>query len=207
MPSQQSQLNPQPVQGAGADGSAATGNPVLVAGTDGTNAQTLAVNTDGGLTGAYRANITVTRPANTTPYGAGDVVGATAAAITFTLSGPTAGSVMVTSASLEIDVSAIPSGMTSFRLHLYNVTPPSAYADNAVWDLPSGDRASYLGYIDLGSPADLGSTLFTQVDGVNKQLKLAAAETAVYGYLVTTGAFTPAGNSEVYVVKLHTVAL
>lgn len=142
---------------------------------------------------AYRSAVTVTRPSNQTPYTAGDVVGGV---ITFASIGPTAGHVMFTSLDLSYNVAAIPSGMTSFRLYLYNVTPPSAYADNAAWDLPSGDRASFIGYIDLGSPADLGSTLFVQVDGVNKQLQLGASETSLYAYLVTNGGYTPAANSE-----------
>lgn len=155
---------------------------------------------------AYKSQPTVTRPANTTAYTAGDVVGATAAAITFPDMASTIGrDIIITSASLRIDVSAIPAGMTSFRLHLYSATPPSALADNAAWDLPSGDRASYLGYIDLGSPADMGSTLYCQVDSINKQIRLASSETAVYGYLVTNGAFTPAANSEVYVPTLHAI--
>jgi hypothetical protein len=97
--------------------------------------------------------------------------------------------------------------MTSFRLHLYRETPPSALADNAAWDLPSGDRAAYRGYIDLGSPADVGSTLFCQVDQINKHVKLHSGETSLYGYLVTNGGFTPAANSEVYVPTLHAIGL
>lgn len=151
---------------------------------------------------AYKSQPTVTRPANTTAYTAGDVVGG---AITFSdMASVAAGrDIIITSAALRIDVSAIPAGMTSFRLHLYSVTPPSAIADNAAWDLPSGDRASYLGYVDIGSPADAGSTLYCQVDSVNKQLRLGSAESSLYGYLVTNGAYTPAGNSEVYVPTLH----
>lgn len=150
---------------------------------------------------AYKSQPTVTRPANVTPYTAGDVVGG---AIPFTEAGPFGQNALITSASLRIDVAAIPAGMTSFRLHLYSVTPPSALADNAVWDLPSGDRDAYLGFVDLGSPADLGSTLFCQVDGVNKQIRLGSSG-SVFGYLVTNGAFTPAGNSEVYTPTLHAV--
>lgn len=152
---------------------------------------------------AYKSQPTVTRPANVTAYTAGDVVGG---AITFEAMSSTIGrDVIITSAALRIDVTAIPAGMTSFRLHLYSVTPPSALADNAAWDLPAGDRASYLGYVDLGSPADVGSTLYAQVDGVNKQIRLGSGETSVYGYLVTNGAFTPAANSEVYVPTLHAI--
>jgi hypothetical protein len=137
---------------------------------------------------AYKAQVTITRPSNTDQYTAGDVVGATAAAITF--GGlPNGATLLITSASLRIDVSSVPSGMTSFRLHLYNVTPPSALADNAAWDLPSGDRASYLGYIDLGSPVDVGSTLFVQAEQVNKLVR--TGNSGLFGYLVTNGTYTP----------------
>jgi hypothetical protein len=154
---------------------------------------------------AYKSQPTITRPANTTAYSAGDVVGG---AITFSDIGLQGGRhILLTSADLRIDVSAIPSGMTSFRLHLYRETPPSALADNAAWDLPSGDRAAYRGYIDLGSPADVGSTLFCQVDQINKHVKLHSGETSLYGYLVTNGGFTPAANSEVYVPTLHAIGL
>lgn len=149
----------------------------------------------------FKSQPTVTRPANTTPYNAGDVVGG---AIEFPEI-PKGIGLVVTSAHLRIDVGSIPSGMTSFRLHLYSVTPPSAIADNSAWDLPAGDRASYLGYIDLGSPADVGSTLFTQVDGISKQIH--SRGTGMYGYLVTNGGFTPAGNSEVYSPCLHATDL
>jgi hypothetical protein len=149
---------------------------------------------------------TITRPSNSTPYNAGDVVGATAAAIEFTGAYLPGAELMLTSADLRVDVSAIPAGMTSFRLELYRDTPPSALADNAVWDLPSGDRASYVGYIDLGSPADRGSTLFCQVDGVNKHVKLAAGSTSLFGYLVTNGAFTP-GSADVLAVTLRAIAV
>jgi hypothetical protein len=156
---------------------------------------------------AFYAPVATTRPANTTAYTAGDVVGATAAVWTFPNMGPAAGHVLLTTADLRIDVTAIPTGMTSFRLHLYNVTPASALADNAAWDLPAGDRTGYQGYIDLGSPADLGSTLYVQVDQINKQVELASADTTLYGYLVTNGGFTSAANSEVYNINLRSVLL
>jgi len=154
----------------------------------------------------FKSAQTVTRPANTTAYTANDALGASAAAITFSSIAPSGGGEMlIKSTELEIDVSAIPSGMTSFRLYLYNVTPPSALADNAAWDLPSGDRASFMGYVDLGTPVDLGSTLYVRTNAVDVQVT--ATGTSIFGYLVTNGGFTPAGNSEVYKVTLHAVAL
>lgn len=151
---------------------------------------------------AYTAAVSNTRPADTTAYTAGDVVGPTAAAWLFPSIGPSGGRALITSASLEVDIAAVPSGMTSFRLYLYSVTPPSALADNAAWDLVSGDRASFLGYIDLGTPADLGSTLYCEVNGINKQVKIASAD--LFGYLVTNGAYTP-NSASVYKITLHSV--
>lgn len=138
----------------------------------------------------YVSQVSVTRPANTTAYTAGDVVGATAAAIEFADIGPSFGVVSITDSDLRIDVTGVPAGMTSFRLHLYNVTPPSALADNAAWDLPAGDRASYLGYIDLGTPVDVGSTLFVQTDGSGAKT-FQMKTSSLFGYLVTNGGFTP----------------
>lgn len=139
---------------------------------------------------SYVSQTSITRPADVTAYAAGDVVGATLAAITFADVGPDFGVVSIADADLRIDVAAVPAGMTSFRLHLYNVAPPSALADNAAWDLPAGDRASYLGYIDLGSPVDVGATLFVQTTGVGaKTIQLKTS--SVFGYLVTNGGFTP----------------
>lgn len=173
------------------------------------NAQHVKVDASGSVmvsgSGAYVAVLPITRPANATPYAANDAVGAALAALTFPSMGPSGGSIMLTSVELEIDVTAVPAGMSTFRLYLYSVTPPSALADNAAWDLPSGDRASFLGYVDLGAPVDLGSTLYVRIDQINVHIKLAG--TSLFGYLVTNGAFTPAGNSEVYTVTLHAVAL
>jgi len=155
-----------------------------------------------GIGFAYSNALTITRPANQTPYTAGDVVGG---ALTFTSMGSSAGRIMLTSSQLELDIAAIPTGMSSFILYLYNVTPPSAIADNAPWDLPSGDRASFLGGFNLGSPADLGSTCYVEQNIINKQIKLAG--TSLFGYLVTVAGFTPAANSEVYVNTIHAVGL
>lgn len=157
------------------------------------------------LTQGYTAAVSVTRPANVTDYTANDVVGATAAAISFPSMGPSGGNIAITSVELQINVTAVPAGMTTFRLYLYSVTPPSALADNAAFDLPAGDRASFLGYVDLGTPVDLGSTLYVRTDGMNAQFKLAG--TGLFGYLVTAGGFTPGAVSEVYKVSLHAKAL
>lgn len=89
---------------------------------------------------------------------------------------------------MRIDAAAIPAGMSTFRLHLYNAAP-TAIADNAAYNLPAGDRAKYLGYISLSTPVDLGATLWAQDDNINFSGKLAA--TSLYGILQTVGAYAP----------------
>jgi hypothetical protein len=151
--------------------------------------------------------VSFTRPSDTNIYAANDVMGtatATTAALSFTALGSTAAEVMITSAALEMDITAVPSGMTSFRLYLYSIAPPSALGDNVAWDLASNDRPSYLGYIDLGTPVDLGSTLYVEANGINKQVRLSG--TGLFGYLVTNSGYTPASGA-VTVITLHTLTI
>jgi hypothetical protein len=154
---------------------------------------------------SYVASAGFTRPADANAYTANDVVGqatGATAALRFPSSGPAAGAeILITRAQLEIDVASVPSGMTGFRLYLYGATPPSALGDNAAWDLPSGDRATFLGYVDLGTPVDLGSTLYVDTAGVNTQLSVPAGG-AVFGYLVTNGGYTP-GSGDGFKITLH----
>ena len=151
--------------------------------------------------GGKAAFATFTRPANQDAYSAFDVVGAALAAITFTGVGG-AGEWTIVSSELRIDIAAVPSGMTSFNLHLYNVTPPSGLANNDAFALSAPDAAVYLGSFSLGTPVDQGPLLYINTNNINKQITLASAN--VYGYLQTVGGFTPAANSEVYNITLHT---
>lgn len=154
---------------------------------------------------SFVSPVTLTRTADAIAYTANDVVGAapgSTAALTFANIGPAiGGEVFLTTLQFEIDIAAVISGMTSFRLYLYSVTPPSALGDNVAWDLPSGDRASFLGYVDLGTPVDLGSTLYVETLQVNKQVTVPSGG-SLFGYLVTNGAYTP-GSGDVFRIKFH----
>lgn len=130
-------------------------------------------------------------------HGAADVVGG---AQSFALGANSGSRIMITGATLEIDGASAEA--TAWRLYLYSVTPPSALADDAVFDLPSGDRASFLGYVDLSTAVDLGSTQWVETSQINKQIKLAG--TGVFGYLVNLSAVTPAAVA--HIVTLHGVA-
>ncbi len=209
---------PLPIQVRSATGLIPLGEPTDAksTATDGTSASAIAIlkQISASLqtpavpaTRGYTARVSITRPSDTTAYAAGDVVGVTGGGtgcITFANMRDVAGEILITSATFERDVAALISGETSYTLHLYNVTQPGAQVDNAVFDLPSGDRASYLGSLNLGTPVDLGSTLYIATDGINKQVTLAS--TSLFGVLVTVGAYTPASAS-VHVVTLHAVAV
>lgn len=149
---------------------------------------------------AYRTTVTITRPSNTTAYTAGDVVGDTggSAILTFTNAGPSGGFVILQSVSLVFSDSSVPSGMGAFRLHFYSAAP-TAIADNAPFDLMSAERANYMGYIDLSTPLDFGSSLYTQVDYPGRLVKLAAASTTLFAELETRGAYTPVSASTIQV--------
>ena len=156
-----------------------------------------------------RSSVTLTRTNDTNVYGANDVIGAatgSTAALEFVNIGPSrGGEVIITKALFEIDITAVVSGMTSFRLYLYSATPPSALGDNAAWDLPAGDRATFLDYIDLGTPVDLGSTLYVQNLQINNQITVSSGG-SLFGYLVTTGTWTPAANT-VFKISLKSLGV
>ena len=147
---------------------------------------------------AYRSTVTITRPSNTTAYTAGDVVGGTGGSAILTLSsvGPGGGYMLLQSAALIFSDSSVPSGMGSFRVHLYN-SSPTAIADNAPYDLASADRSAYMGYFDFPAPVDFGSTLYTQTDYIGRMIKMATSSTTLYAEIETKGAYTPVSASTV----------
>lgn len=150
---------------------------------------------------AYSASAAFTPAA--TSHTAGDSVGVATEFVFANMIGtnpqPRAG-LMITSASLMIaDATA---AVTAWRLYLFGVTPPSALADDAAFVLASADRASFLGYVDLGTAVDLTDTQWVETNSINKQLKLTG--TSVFGYLVNLTTLTPAAVA--HTVTLHVVS-
>ncbi len=131
------------------------------------------------------------------------------AAITFANMGLSGSRIMLTSAQLEIDSTSVPTNQTSFNAFLFNVTPPSSVTDGSTTatsvPLSTSDRAVFLGQISLGTPALLGSTLYTESNGINKQLKLSG--TSLFAYVTTASSYTPSAANTNYVVTLHAVQL
>ncbi len=157
-------------------------------------------------TQAFGSIATTTRAANQTPYTANDVVGA---AFDLGIMGPASSRVLIQSIILRPRITAVPAGMGNFRLALYNVTPPSALADNAAWTIPAGDQASFLAILDLGTPAlPAAGSVDLYIARQNIGLEVLLPATAhLFAYLVTDTVFTPAANSEVYALDPKTVAL
>lgn len=163
-------------------------------------------------TGTWPSGAT-TRPNDTNAYAATDVIGpvtsAGGAVLTFANIGPAAGGeVIITSASIEIDDSALVSTEGAYVLYLHNGAPASNLGDNGAFDIPSGDRTTLVhgGKIQLGIPVDEGSTLLNAVHGLNQQITVPAGGT-LYGYLVTVAGYTPTAQRKLPIVKLHATGL
>lgn len=140
----------------------------------------------------YIASATITRPNDTTAYTALDVVSTQAGAVLeFATLGKPNGVSLLTELRYMVDTGTVPSGMGAFRLHLYNAAP-TAIADNAAFNLPAADRAKYVGFIEFGTPLDLGDTLFSQKEDLRKQVALSGG--SLYGILQTVNGFTPTAN-------------
>jgi hypothetical protein len=159
----------------------------------------------------FSSTQTITRPANTTPYVANSVWGGV-----FQLSavGSANREAIITGVQVVFSNTSLPIGMGAFRLYLYSVTPPSAIADGGAFSLPSGDRASCLtpGGINLGTSAlavgggsVILDTFATNSGSLNHQISV-PANTNIFGYLVTVGAYTPVSASTA-IVKLSTLGV
>lgn len=150
---------------------------------------------------SYGGDAIFTRPNNTTAYSAGTCIGSSTSAgggiLTLVGAGPSGvAGLIIMSTTLLIGAASVPGGMTTMFLHLYNASPASAFADGDTWSLADADREEYLGSLALGTPADVGASLWIAVDNINKQIRMGGnAGGNLYAYLVTTAGFTPAAET------------
>jgi hypothetical protein len=153
---------------------------------------------------AYASSTTITRAANTTAYTANDVYGGV-----FELQniGASGGFIFIESLDIIFNITAVPAGMSTFTLYLYGVTPPSAIADNLPFSISSGDRASILNPRGIALSASLaqgGGSVVAEARNLSQLYKLTG--TSLFGYVVTSGAFTPAANSESFTIRVRSFA-
>ena len=130
-----------------------------------------------------------TRPANATPYTSGDVIGPD---WEFSSKGEI-NMLYIMSVILRIDAGSLPSGMTTFKLHLYNSNTTVQLADNAVMTFLIADKEKYKTTIDLDAPVDKGDFLFSRTEGLNIPIKLTDGK--LYGRLETVGGYTPSSGA------------
>lgn len=124
-------------------------------------------------------------------YTAGDVVNV-AKVFSFTLTKdgiavPPGSTIRILTSSLKIDATAVIASETSYTLHLYSRTPPSAQANNDAWTLASADLPYYFGSLALGTVADLGAAVYVKTGAHDLDIGLESNVSSIYGVLVTVG--------------------
>lgn len=126
-------------------------------------------------------------------YGAGDIMDVAKELVFSYANGvliPAGSLIRILSTVVKIDVSAVPSGQTSYTGRLYSATPPSAQADNDLWTGASVDLTVYRPPISLGTPVDEGGFLYIYGKYTDTDIKLVTS--SLWMRLVTDGAHTAA---------------
>lgn len=151
-------------------------------------------------TGSYArsANYFIQRPNDTTAYTANDVIGdaITGTAVwKFANVGPAnGGDIIVDEVRFEVLDTGLIASEASHTIHFYSQFPPSNLADNAAFDITSGDRLFYQGKLTVGTPVDEGTTLYVAI--TNQAKKVTLATSTLFAYLTTAGAYTPTVNRQ-----------
>ena len=141
--------------------------------------------------------VTFSRPENTTPYGSADVIGPDSTANHEAIGVGISGSlILIQSASLILNATSVPSGLTTIRIHIWE-SAPTEIADNAAFSTAAADRVKYCGYIDMPLIQAIGGGFcWTQGDYVGRPVRLAG--TSFFFNVALSGAsgFTPASAAE-----------
>lgn len=147
-----------------------------------------------------------TRPANTTPYDAQDVVSNSTTAPTLLTFADVArgngGSGVILSARHMKNST----GVGSYRLHLYTVNTVAAINDNAPFTMLFANRANRIGFIDFnhlqGGPGSDSTNALTTF--VNLPFVCNASASAIYGMLTTISVYAPT-SAEQHFIELGIV--
>lgn len=159
-----------------------------------------------------RSSATVTRPANTTQYAAGDLIANSATAASVTAMSFTVGAsgTIGKIATARMYKSADAPTSATFRLHLFTASPVSTAptnGDNGAIQIAT-DETGYVGSIDFDMTATAvdihtGGNQAVGVPVSSREIyfDLAADSAALYGLLEARGTYTPA-SGEVFTVEL-----
>lgn len=147
---------------------------------------------------------TFVRPADTTAYTAGDVVGPVTTPAVQKLTGvgrANGGTGKIVDLKIICDLATITNG--TFRVHFFNATLTPA-ADNAVFAGLQLNGANYLGYVDppilVADAAGSLSGMTEQNAGIGPtkglplQFVCASGDTALYAVIIALAAYTPSSS-------------
>lgn len=145
------------------------------------------------------------RPGDTTPYTALDVIGSATSAIhEVPLGVPPGAEVQIDTIDLIINSTTVPVGMTTVTVHFYTAAP-AAIADNALFSAAAADRTLYAGSALLSPVAVVGGGfLFSFADYIGRKVKLTTS--SVFVVIQTTIGFTPASGTG-YILRIRGVDL
>ena len=152
---------------------------------------------------AIKVTSTKTRPADASAYVAGDVIGTND--WVFDLQGD-ANAVYLIAVALRIDINALPSGMGTFKLHLYDDVTAVQLVDNAPQTYLDADKGKYLMTVQLDAVVDKGDYLFCRTTGIFDQVTLKKGASKLYGRLETDAGYTPSSGT-VYNLSLIGVGI
>ena len=159
---------------------------------------------------AVAVTTTLTRPADTASYAAGDSVNtSTSEPTALEFAGCTRqegeGGYLN---EVQIETSAVQFASKTVRLWLYNATPATLTNDNAAMLLDWDDRAKRLGYVDVTFDAVVGaSDMVMGKASPMYQFVCASGSTSLYGLVQTLSAVTDPANAGVFNIILHIVQL
>lgn len=147
------------------------------------------------------------RPANVTPYAAGQLVAnavlpASVAPVALAVARFNGGSGLITAIRLAKSTPGL--DKAAFRVHLYDAAPTPAYGDGGLYQT---DRAtSYLGHLDLTMDAaftDGAAGLYAAADQP-VLFVTAAGSSSIYALIEARDAYTP-GSSETFTLSIDTI--
>ena len=158
----------------------------------------------GYLSNMRSSEVTITRPANQTPYTIGDIVGhntGNLGNLVFNVWDNYPGQgIYIVGAYVRINFATVPGTMTAgFTLHMLNKAP-TAQADNAVFSLATTD--SLVHTIELPTPVSKGNILWAENFDIVRAFPFAVDQCSITGNLVTNSGFTPPNNSTVISVGI-----
>jgi hypothetical protein len=159
-----------------------------------------------------RIATSIARPADTTAYAAGDVVGPITTPAIQTLAGAArsqGGTGRIVAATLETNNATVTNG--TFRVHIFNASFTPA-ADNAAFAGQHTNRAAYQGYFDFnivvadsasaeGAIAQLRASLDVD-NGLPLDFECASGNTSLYAVVVALAAYVPASGQIFYLSLL-----